>query len=135
MDKAFETHGAFSWSELTTTDAQGAKTFYGEMFGWELDDELMPDGGAYTMAKVDGEPKAGIMAMPANVPPGTPPHWGIYITVDDVDAAVEKASALGGGTIVPPRDIPSVGRFAVLRDPQGAVFQVIAYTGEGQSET
>jgi len=60
------------------------------------------------------------MKMPAEVPPGTPPHWGAYVTVSDVDAMVAKAISLGGGVLAGPRDIPSVERLAVLRDPQGA---------------
>ena len=55
-----------------------------------------------------------------------PPNWGIYIGVDDVDATVEQATALGGGVVVEPRDIPDFARFAVLRDSEGAVFSVIA---------
>jgi len=54
-----------------------------------------------------------------------PPNWGIYIAVDDCDAKVEKATSLGARTYVPPTDIPNVGRFAVLSDPQGAVFNII----------
>ena len=54
-----------------------------------------------------------------------PPNWGIYIAVDDCDGTTEKATALGGRTYVPPTDIPNVGRFAVLGDPQGGVFNVI----------
>ena len=56
-----------------------------------------------------------------------PPHWGIYITVDDVDATARKAEAIGGKVVVPPTDIPKVGRFSVIKDPQGIPFSVITY--------
>lgn len=122
----FTTHGAFSWMELMTTDPQAAQEFYRKLFGWEFEpfqDNTMP----YTVVKVQGQGVGGIMKMPPNVPENVPPHWGAYITVNDVDATVRQVEELGGGVYVPPRDIPKVGRFAVLRDPQGAAFMVIRY--------
>ena len=58
-----------------------------------------------------------------------PPAWGCYITVDNVDETMAKCTALGGKTLVPPMDVPTVGRMAVLQDPQGAVFSVMTYAG------
>ena len=69
----------------------------------------------------------GIMATPPNAGP-MPPTWGCYVTVDDVDAVLARCAALGGKTLVPPMDIPAVGRMAVLQDPQGAVLSVMAYS-------
>lgn len=126
MASAFETPGAFSWVELLTTDPAAAGTFYGELFGWELEDSPM-GGRSYTVVKVQGQAVGGIMKMPAEAPPGVPPHWGAYVTVTDVDATVAKAESLGGQALVPAMDIPQVGRFAVIRDPQGAALAVIAY--------
>lgn len=128
MDSRFKQSGAFSWCELMTTDVAAAKTFYGELLGWELEDMPMPDGN-YTVIKAGGEAMAGMMAMP---PPAQdqPPHWGVYVTVPDVDATVAQAQALGGKVLLPPTDIPKVGRFSVLQDPQGAVLSVITYTME-----
>ncbi len=128
MGDSFQTQGAFSWCELCTNDLQAAGRFYGELFGWELEDSPMPGtGGAYVVAKVGGRPVGGMMTMPPNLPPGVPPHWGVYVTVDDVDATVAEAARLGGKVHHPPTDIPGVGRFAVLSDPQGAVVHVIKY--------
>jgi predicted enzyme related to lactoylglutathione lyase len=121
-------HGAFGWIELLTPDAAGAKEFYAKLFGWSLRDE--PAGGmAYTVIRQDGNEVGGIMTIPDEVRQmGVPPHWGIYVTVDDVDAVAVKAGQMGGKVLKPPMDIPGVGRFCVLMDPQGAVLQVITYT-------
>jgi len=77
--------------------------------------------------KTGGEQIGGIMPLPPGAPAHMPPSWGCYITVDDVDAVAEKAFSLGANVLVPPQDIPSVGRFAVLQDPQGAMFNIITY--------
>ena len=87
MADRFETHGDFSWCELLTYDVNSAKKFYAELLGWTMDDQPMPEGaGNYTILKADDRPIGGIMKMPPQVPTGTPPHWGAYVTVDDVDA-------------------------------------------------
>lgn len=127
MGNRFETHGDFSWTELLTRDVAGAKKFYRELLGWEMDDMPMPEGEAYTVLKAGGEGVGGIMAMPPQVPSSVPPHWAPYVTVNDVDAVAKKAEKLGAKTIVPPKDIPNVGRFYTFQDPQGAVLSVIAY--------
>jgi predicted enzyme related to lactoylglutathione lyase len=69
------------------------------------------------------------MAMPPQGKKKMPPQWGAYVTVDDVDLTAKKAAKLGGKVLVPPQDIPGVGRFSVLQDPQGAMISVITYTG------
>jgi len=121
----YKTHGAFSWSELMTTDPQAAAAFYGALFGWTV--QTMDMGtGPYHVVKVGETSVAGIMGMPPDAPP-MPPAWGGYVTVDDVDATLEKCSALGGKVLVPPMDVPTVGRMAVIQDPQGATISVIAY--------
>jgi uncharacterized protein len=125
MDEKLRKHGAISWSELTTSDVDAAKTFYGQLFGWSFEDAPMEEM-TYTMVKANGEEVAGIMTIPSEAGP-MPPVWGIYITVDDVDAAAEKAVALGGKIFVPPQDIPEVGRFCVIGDPQGAFISMITY--------
>jgi predicted enzyme related to lactoylglutathione lyase len=73
-----------------------------------------------------GQGIGGIMQTPSQAG-AHPPAWGVYITVADTDATVARATDLGAKVVVPPEDIPNVGRFAWLRDPQGAVFAVIAY--------
>lgn len=125
--EAMKTEGVFSWNELMTSDVQGAKAFYGELLGWVLDD-VTPGGMEYTIAKVAGVERAGIMELPPEAKAhGMPPTWGSYITVDDVDAMVLRVVKLGGKICVPPQDIPSVGRFSVIADPQGATVSLITY--------
>jgi len=125
MKDHYKTNGAFSWNELMTTDPEAAKLFYAELFGWELEDYPMEETN-YTVVKVGGEGQGGIMQIPPEAK-GAPPNWGTYITVDDVDATVEKATTLQATVLMPPRDVPEVGRMAIVQDPQGAVFMVITY--------
>lgn len=127
MSEQFMQHGAFSWCELMTTDVAAAKVFYSGLFGWETEDMSMP-GMTYTVVKVGGDNTGvgGIMATPPEAQ-GMPPMWGAYVTVDDVDATAKTAEKLGGKVLVPPRDIPKVGRFCVIQDPQGAVISAITY--------
>jgi hypothetical protein len=123
----FQTAGAVSWTELTTPDPAAAQAFYGALFGWRF--QTMDMGqGAYHVIKV-GEDGAigGIMATPPEAK-GMPPMWGSYVTVADCDATAAQCTALGGKVCVGPMDIPTVGRFAMLQDPQGATICCIAYT-------
>lgn len=122
----YTTPGAVSWSELTTTDPAAAAGFYGELLGWTV--KAMPMGGPepYRVAEVQGRGVAGIMSMPPGSPP-MPPAWGTYMTVADCDATVARCRELGGACLVEPMDVPGVGRMAVLRDPQGAVFSVMTF--------
>ena len=126
MDEKLKKHGSISWSELMTSDPEAAKSFYGELFGWKFEDMPM-DNGTYTVVKANGDEIAGMMAFPPDSPP-MPPSWGLYITVDNVDKSAEKATGLGAKVTVPPTDIPEVGRFCVLQDPQGAFISIISYT-------
>jgi len=125
MQDLFKRQGAFSWSELMTTDVEGAIKFYSNLFGWKTEDMPMGDM-KYTIVKVGEEGLGGVMSIPPQAQ-GTPPNWGVYVTVDDVDATAKKAEKLGGKIIVPATDIPNVGRFCVLQDPQGAVISAIEY--------
>jgi hypothetical protein len=127
MGNRFETPGDFSWTELMTRDIQGAKKFYGEVLGWEMEDMPMGEGRPYIVLKAGGQGVGGMMLMPESVPQNVPPHWAAYVTVDDVDATAKKAEASGAKLIVPPTDIPNVGRSCTFQDPQGAVLSVISY--------
>ena len=121
---------AMSWNELNTRDVEGSKAFYREVFGWEP--VTHGEGpGAYTEFKLDGDSVAGMMQMPDMVPADVPPHWLVYLAVDDTDASVAKCEELGGTVRVPPMDIEP-GRFSVLADPQGATFAVIRLSQAGQ---
>jgi predicted enzyme related to lactoylglutathione lyase len=124
--EAMKQHGAFSWNELLTTDVQGAKAFYGELLGWTLQD-TSEHGVEYTIIKAGENQVGGIMAIPAEAK-GMPAAWGAYVTVNDVDKMAARAEKLGGRICVPPRDIPGVGRFALIQDPQGAMVSLITYT-------
>jgi predicted enzyme related to lactoylglutathione lyase len=118
--KVVNENGTFSWSELMTPDVPKAAEFYNALFGWTT--ETHGEGpGAYTEFKLGGNSIAGAMNPPM---PGIPPMWGVYFTVDDCDAAVETVKSLGGAVMNGPMDIEP-GRFAVIADPQGAVFNVI----------
>lgn len=108
-----------------TTDVDAAKKFYGQLFGWQMQD-VPVEGESYTLLSAGGKAQGGMMAMPPEAK-GAPPCWGVYVTVDDVDATAKLAAELGAKTIVPPTDIPGVGRFHVFLDPQGAAISVITY--------
>ena len=123
----YKTHGAFSWSELLTTNTAKASEFYGTLFGWKVEAMDMGAAGSYLVAKVGAQAVAGMMAAPA---PGMPSMWGCYVTVDDVDATVANCKALGGGVAMEPMVVPGVGRMACLRDPQGATLSVIKYDAD-----
>jgi uncharacterized protein len=125
MNEDLMKNGAFGWFELMTTDVEVAKDFYKGLFGWEYEAMPMP-GSVYTVVKVDGKAVAGIMDMPEECK-GMPPCWGIYITVDDVDAVAKGVLDLGGKILKPVYDIPGVGRFCVLQDPQGATLCAMTY--------
>ncbi|MBO6574987.1 MAG: VOC family protein [Rhodothermales bacterium] len=119
----FRTHGAISWPELHTSDAAAAADFYKAIFGWEL--EAMDMGyGMYHVGKIGGIPMSGMMKAPMD---DVPPCWILYITVDDVDAVVSRATELGGQNFVPAMDVPEVGRFAGIADPGGAIIFVMKW--------
>lgn len=117
-----DSQGRFVWYELMTTDAAAAKAFYGKVVGWSTQDMPMP-GMTYTMFLAGETAMGGLMAMPEEAHKmGAPPHWIGYVAVDDVDASASRAGQLGGSVIVPPTDIPEVGRFAIISDPQAATI-------------
>jgi uncharacterized protein len=115
------------WFDLMTTDMEGAKTFYTEAIGWKTQawedaDPSMP----YTMWVAGEAPLGGMMPLPEEARSmGAPPHWVAYTVVDDVDATAAQAEKLGATIYAPPTDIPKVGRFAMLADPQGATFAIL----------
>jgi uncharacterized protein len=115
-------HGDVCWNELMTPSAAAAKEFYGKLFGWKTN--AMDMGGfSYQILQQGGKDFGGVMEMTGPQWTGVPPHWMMYVAVDDVDAACQKITELGGKVCVPPTDIPP-GRFAVVNDPQGATFAV-----------
>ena len=125
MDEKLKKHGSISWSELITSDVSAAKKFYGELFGWTFEDMPMEEL-TYSVFKANDDEVGGIMPFPPDSPP-MPPAWGLYITVDNVDDIDEKAAGMGATIAMPPKDIPEVGRFCVIQDPQGAFISIISY--------
>ncbi len=128
-------HGEIGWTELMTTDVEGATKFYTEVFGWTAEKMPMPTGD-YIILKFGDEKVGGIMARPDELK-DVPPHWCSYVTVEDVDAAIKSIEEQGGKICHPPIDIPQVGRFAHFVDPQGGVLAAITYAadcGEGCAE-
>ena len=94
--------GTISWSDLATTDQDAAKQFYAGVFGWEYDDQPIDENATYSMAKLNGRSAAAISPQqPEESAAGIPPHWNVYVTVEDVDALSSKAGE-GGGTVMPP---------------------------------
>ncbi|MBX3289849.1 MAG: VOC family protein [Acidobacteria bacterium] len=127
-------HGEFCWTEVAVTDLEKCKSFYTNVFGWEFAQSKAMDGEMqYLEFSSSGaaEPDAAIYEINADMFGGTapPPHIAVYVAVDDVDAAAEKAKSLGGSVLVGPENIPNVGRFAVIGDPAGAVISMIALGG------
>ena len=120
-------HGVFSWNELMTSDLEGAKDFYGKLFGWTYDQTEMESGCTYAVAKLGDAMVGGLFVKPPTVPENVPPSWGAYVTVDNVNNMAERVKELGGTIIFPLTDIPEVGRFCVTMDPQGAVISLISY--------
>lgn len=124
--------GRFVWYELMTTDTNGAKAFYTKVVGWGTQDMPMPDM-TYTMFTSGEAPVAGLLVLPDEAKKmGAPPHWMGYVAVADVDASAARAKSLGGAVHVPPTDIPNVGRFAVIADPQMASIALFKGSDGGQ---
>lgn len=113
--------GTFSWTDLGTTDADGAKAFYTSLFGWEAEDLPVGEGMTYTMLRKNGLEVAALYKQQQE---GAPPAWLSYVTVKEADAAAEKAREVGATMISEPFDVMEVGRMAVIQDAQGAVFAV-----------
>jgi predicted enzyme related to lactoylglutathione lyase len=116
--------GSVTWCELITDDAQRAGAFFGSVLGVQVSAEDMGDGGhPYVMFGPDGEHMAGIMQKTPEM--GQMPNvWGVYFEVADTDATVAQAQGLGANVLQPPTDIMP-GRFAMIADPQGAIFGII----------
>jgi predicted enzyme related to lactoylglutathione lyase len=111
-------NGHFCWVDLGTTDVAGAKTFYGELFGWEIEDVPGGDAGAYSMCRLDGKDVTGMHAHG----PDEGTVWSSYISVHDADATAAKAKELGANVVLEPFDVAQTARMAVLKDPSGTLF-------------
>ena len=116
--------GALTWNELLSTNADVAQRFYTQLFGWKAEAQDMGQG-MYTVFKQGGEfVGGGLMAQPPHMK-GAPSAWFTYFAVADADATLAKATRLGAKILMPATDIPNVGRFGWLQDPQGTVFAIL----------
>ena len=116
--------GSLGWNELATNGVARARDFYTALFGWRTD--VMNVGMEYTVFLDDQGPLAGAFGLTPEME-GMPTCWLPYFAVEDADAAAAKAASLGGTVLKEPADIPGVGRFAMIRDPQGAMFYVMRF--------
>jgi predicted enzyme related to lactoylglutathione lyase len=116
--------GKFVWHDLITDDVAAARRFYGGLFGWSFESTVHPDGGDYTLIRAGDRYVGGAVELedPADADYS---RWLGYLSVADVDRAVDLTEARGGRSIVGPRDLGEVGRAAAIRDPQGAVIGLL----------
>lgn len=115
--------GTMCWHELSTPDSAAAATFYGRVFGWEMEEEDI-GGRPYRIWKLGTAAIGGVLTQTGEEAGGAPPSWMVYFAVGDCDATVAKVKELGGSVLAEPEDI-APGRFAVVSDAHGAVFAVI----------
>ena len=113
--------GTFCWTELMAADRARATSFYRSLLGYQVDQKDMGPSGKYDVLLRGTVQTGGIMKSPA---PGAPAAWLSYVAVDGVDAAAQRAERLGGKVMAPPTDIPGIGRFSVVLDPDGAAIAV-----------
>lgn len=111
---------AVCWNELLTNDAKGAATFYAGVFGWTTE----PFGGDYTLFKHPAKAAGGMMVIQKEWGP-MPPSWAVYFAVENADKTIAKAKDLGAKIVMPAKEVPTVGRFALLADPTGGHFYIL----------
>ena len=116
--------GAYCWSELYTHDTQAASSFYCSLFGWEAQQVQGAGGVPYTLFTSGGAPAAGMLAIQP-IWGAVPPNWTVYFGVEDLDAALKQAEAMGGSMQVQPMSIPTVGRISLISDPQHVYVMLI----------
>ena len=122
-DRTSHKPGTISWTDLATTDPAAAKEFYGGLFGWEYDEQPIDENTTYSMATHRGRAAAAISPQqPDEAAQGIPPHWNVYVTVDDVDAMSAGVGETGGSVLAGPFDVFDAGRMSVIADPAGAVL-------------
>ena len=120
--------GALCWAELATHDTAAAASFYSGLFGWSTNVNQSPTGADYTMFSNEGRPVGGMLAIQPEWGE-MPPCWTVYLGTEDLDAALTKAKAMGGNSLMPVMDVPNIGRFTMLQDPQGSNFTLMEFAG------
>jgi uncharacterized protein len=113
--------GTFSWTDLSTSDVDAAIALYTDLFGWDVDKQDLPDGSVYAMFRMKGKDVAAASAL-REEEKGVPPHWNVYVTVDNAEQTAKQAEAAGGSIMAPAFDVMEFGRMAVVADPTGAIF-------------
>ncbi len=113
--------GIFGWNELITSDVEGAKKFYKELFGWDAETKSIAPGWDYTMFKLGETVVGGMFGITPEMGP-VQPHWLSYVFSDDIEADLAKAKAAGATVLKEAMEVPNTGTLAILLDPQGAAF-------------
>jgi len=129
--------GAFCWAELSTSNEPGARAFYSAVFDWNVDVSEIPGGTYSTFTSSGRAVAAAAQQRDDEAAQGVPPHWNLYVSVDDADSFANKAAAAGGTVIVPAFDVMEFGRMAVIADPTGGVlglWQSKAMAGYGVTD-
>ncbi len=133
---AMPKHGEFCWTEIATNNLEACKSFYANVFGWEMQQsKATGEEMEYQEFNIqNGQPMGGMFQMQAEMYGGEipPPHFVNYVAVENVDDSASKAFDLGGTIVSPPMDIPNVGRFAIIKDPTGADISIISLSEGGQ---
>ena len=139
MTTIIEKHapGAFCWIELATTNQTAAKDFYAKIFGWSSHDFPTGPNEVYTIFQAEGhDAAAGCTLRVDQLSHGVPPHWNLYVAVENAEASATRATQLGGTVLAPPFDVFDSGRMAVVQDPTGAsicLWQPNKHPGTGIS--
>lgn len=115
--------GTLSWTDLSTSDLVAAIALYTDLFGWDVDKEDLPGGGVYAMFRLRGKDVAAASTQ-REEEKGVPPHWNVYVTVENAEQAAKQAETAGGTIVAPVFDVMEFGRMAVIADPTGAMFCV-----------
>ncbi len=120
------THGMVHWSELISNDVEASKSFYVEVFGWDIETMPMPSGVDYTIFKSNGAPVAGMIPLSCTTAPKTTPnHWFTYFSVDDAEGMCQATVDAGGTVVREPFFVPGVGSHAILTAADGSHFGVV----------
>jgi len=114
----------FIWQELVTTDQETSGAFFSKLLGWDLKKLDAGEFGIYTLFQKNGKDVAGMMD-PTPETPGEGSYWHSYIAVEDIDKYANKTIEIGGKVLVPPHDVPDVGRICAVSDPTGAVVHLM----------
>lgn len=114
----------FIWQELVTPDQETSGRFFSKLFGWDLKQVDAGEFGTYTLFQKEGRDIAGMM-NPTHNTPGQGSYWHSYIAVEDIEDCAKQTILLGGTVLVPPHDVPDVGRVCAVSDPAGAIVHLM----------